>query len=381
MKKILIVHNNYRFKGGEDIALVNEIELLKQKYNVQFLSFQNDYKNPIFIFLSFITNKNYKSGKIFKKALNEFSPDLVYIHNTWFKASLVIFSILKKKDIPVALKLHNFRYNCSRHLLKKNHLLKNEFCTACGMKNNGGIINKYFQESFLKSIFLIRYGKLYFNILKKNNLKIFVLTEFHKKFLENLNIPSFKIKVFPNYLKSSIKNNLSNRENFILYAGRISEQKGVEELIKQYLKLSDPPFSLKIVGEGPLLKYLIDKYQTQKIEFLGEVSNDEVQKLMISSIAIVSATKLLEGQPTLLCEASILGKASIFPNTEGISEFFPPETKLSFQQYNYDNLFEKLNMLSQEDLLELEGKNNKKFISNKLNNESLINNFEKIINE
>ena len=167
MKKILIVHNNYRFKGGEDIALVNEIELLKQKYDVQFLSFQNDYKNPIFIFLSFITNKNYKSGKIFKKALNEFSPDLVYIHNTWFKASLVIFSILKKKDIPVALKLHNFRYNCSRHLLKKNHLIKNEFCTACGMKNNGGIINKYFQESFLKSIFLIRYGKLYFNILKK----------------------------------------------------------------------------------------------------------------------------------------------------------------------------------------------------------------------
>ena len=117
------------------------------------------------------------------------------------------------------------------------------------------------------------------------------------------------------------------------------------------------------------------------MEVLGEVSNDEVQKLMISSIAIVSATKLLEGQPTLLCEASILGKASIFPNTEGISEFFPPETKLSFQQYNYDNLFEKLNMLSQEDLLELEGKNNKKFIINKLNNESLINNFEKIINE
>ena len=115
------------------------------------------------------------------------------------------------------------------------------------MKNNGGIINKYFQESFLKSIFLIRYGKLYFNILKKNNLKIFVLTEFHKKFLENLNIPSSKIKVFPNYLKPSIKNNLSNRENFILYAGRISEQKGVEELIKQYLKLSDPIFSLKIV--------------------------------------------------------------------------------------------------------------------------------------
>ena len=381
MKKILIVHNKYRFKGGEDIAVENEIKLLKLKYEIRLLSFQNDSKNLFFTMLSFLTNRNYKSGKIFKNVLNEFNPDLVYVHNTWFKASLFIFNILKKMDIPVILKLHNFRYNCSRYLLKKNHINKNEFCTACGMKNDGGIFNKYFQESFLKSIFLIRYGKLYFDVLRKNNLKIFVLTNFHKIFLENLDIPENKIKVFPNYIEALDKTNINNDKNFILYAGRISEEKGVEELIKQYLKLSEPIFSLKIAGEGPLLKSLMEKYKRENIEFLGEVSNEYIKTLILSSMAVVSPTRLLEGQPTLLCEASILGKAAIFPNSEGISEFFPKQTELSFKQYDYESLLSKLNMLKNKSLLDSESKNNKKFIEEKLNKENLLNNFEKIINE
>ena len=37
MKKILVIHNQYRETGGEDIAVKNEIELLKSHYNVETL--------------------------------------------------------------------------------------------------------------------------------------------------------------------------------------------------------------------------------------------------------------------------------------------------------------------------------------------------------
>ena len=68
-------------------------------------------------------------------------------------------------------------------------------------------------------------------------------------------------------------------------------------------------------------------------------------------------------------EASILGKAAIFPNSEGISEFFPKQTELSFKQYDYESLLSKLNMLKNKSLLDSESKNNKKFIEEKLNKE------------
>ena len=46
-------------------------------------------------------------------------------------------------------------------------------------------------------------------------------------------------------------------------------------------------------------------------------------KMINESKAVVTATKLYEGQPTLLCEASVSSVPSIFPDYGGISEFFP----------------------------------------------------------
>ena len=61
---------------------------------------------------------------------------------------------------------------------------------------------------------------------------------------------------------------------------------------------------------------------------------------------------MYEGQPRLLCEASSLGIPSIFPNFGGMNEFFPPEYELSFEQYNHEDLNEKLLLLNNKDLFE-----------------------------
>ena len=88
MKKILLVHNTYRNTGGEDIAVKNEARLLKKHFNVEELYFENTINNPFSQFLYFFSNNNLKSKKIIQKKIQEFQPDVIYIHNTWFKASL-----------------------------------------------------------------------------------------------------------------------------------------------------------------------------------------------------------------------------------------------------------------------------------------------------
>ena len=45
MKKILIIHSTYSKKGGEDIAVENEIELLKTKYDVKVVYFENKIRH------------------------------------------------------------------------------------------------------------------------------------------------------------------------------------------------------------------------------------------------------------------------------------------------------------------------------------------------
>ena len=69
MKKILVIHNKYRFTGGEDIAVSKEIALLKQKFEVKVLFFDNTIKNYLKQIFWFLLNSNTESNKQVKKIL------------------------------------------------------------------------------------------------------------------------------------------------------------------------------------------------------------------------------------------------------------------------------------------------------------------------
>ena len=80
MKKILIIHNKYREVGGEDIAVENEIDLIQSSYKVETLIFENDIRNYFMKFFYFLINRNFKSEKEIIKKLENFNPDIVYVH-------------------------------------------------------------------------------------------------------------------------------------------------------------------------------------------------------------------------------------------------------------------------------------------------------------
>ena len=382
MKKILVVHNKYRNLGGEDIAVTNEVALLKQYFKVEELYFENTIKNLVKQSFYFLINRNIESKNILSQAIKNFDPDLIYIHNTWFKASISILEKSIESKAEVVLKVHNFRYFCTRSYKTANHFEENEYCNACGLnKSSMGILNKYYHESFIKSLLVSRYGKKYFNILKKGNIKIAVLTNFHKNFMEKLDIPSDKIYVFPNYIKH-VNNKVSSndKENYLVYAGRISKEKGVENLIQEFLSIEKNNYILKIIGEGPLKNQLIKKFDTHKIEFIDLMENSKVLKLISKSRGIVTATKLYEGQPTLLCEASSLGVPSIFPITGGILDFFPSNYKLAFEQFDYLDLRNKMKeLIFNEDINQL-GQENNDYINEYLNKNNLILKFKEMTN-
>tara|TARA_B100001250_G_scaffold169750_1_gene146179 strand:+ start:9102 stop:10274 length:1173 start_codon:yes stop_codon:yes gene_type:complete len=382
MKKILVINTKYKIMGGEDSNIVDEINLLKKNFEVEYLEFDNSRKLNIFDILAFFINTNIYSNKLLKETLKKFKPDLVYIHNTWFKSNLGVFKILDKRKINILLKIHNFRYDCSRHFLSSKHLKNTKFCSACNLDiKSTGIINKYYKDSLIKSIFLIRYSKKYFKLIKDSKIKILVLTEFHKEYLSNLGVNKNKIFVYFNPIQVLDYKDLNyqSKSDYVVYAGRLSEPKGVEELLKAWKKSGIKNIKLKVIGIGEIENNLKSQYSSENIEFLGLLSNEEAKKYIMGARAIITATKMYEGQPRLLCEASSFGVPSVYPSFGGMDEFFPSDYEYNFEQFNYDELTSKImGLVKNKDLA---NSSNKivEHISSKLSENQLLAKFNKII--
>ena len=62
MKKILIIHNQYKEIGGEDIAVKREIELLKNYYNIEELIFDNKKTGILKTIFIFFKNSNHSAN-------------------------------------------------------------------------------------------------------------------------------------------------------------------------------------------------------------------------------------------------------------------------------------------------------------------------------
>ena len=90
------------------------------------------------------------------------------------------------------------------------------------------------------------------------------------------------------------------RDKTIIYAGRLSEEKGLKELISSWTEARLKDYELLIIGDGDLNDYLKNKYNNHNISFLGFLPNDEVKQYISKASAVVTATKLYEGQPRLL---------------------------------------------------------------------------------
>ncbi len=382
MKKLLLIHNNYRETGGEDIAVQNELSILKKYFIVETVVFSNQVSNYFGKILLFFSSKSKSSENKLRDVVTEFKPDVAYVHNTWFNASLSVFDILKEENIKTILKLHNFRYFCTRTFFHKRHIKDNEVCFACGQKKNKlRFFNKYYRNSYLKSLMVIFYGKRYFKVLQDDDLKLLVLTQFHKNFLQNLGVNKEKITVLPNLINLNLESVYSSESNYIVYAGRISEEKGIDELIRAFLDANLSNLTLKIIGNGPSINDLKKKYIGKPVDFINEISNADVLDIISKSKGVVTATKLYEGQPTLLCEASTLGVPSFFPESGGIAEFFPKDYDLSYKQFDYVDLQNKLKTLNNLETLTNQGKKNKEFICSYLDEQILVEKFKEVIDE
>lgn len=103
--------------------------------------------------------------------------------------------------------------------------------------------------------------------------------------------------------------NMTEKSVDFLFVGRIEEKKGYKLCIEAFLELrkKQKQSSLRIIGDGPetgrLLEILGNLEKNCDIEYLGNVSKDEVFKQMRKSNFLLLPTSASEGFPKVIAES------------------------------------------------------------------------------
>ena len=169
------------------------------------------------------------------------------------------------------------------------------------------------------------YGKTTSNISKKYektalNL-VDAITVNSKEGYDYYTEMGFNVVQIPNAIDLNIipKKSTKQFENQIIFAGRLSKEKGIEILLETATHLPDN-YHLLIAGSGPLeekVRNLADK--KTNVHYLGYQSKQNLLSLIQGSDLLIQPS-LEEGISSTLLEAMACGTCILASNIEGISE-------------------------------------------------------------
>lgn len=200
--KILIVHNRYRYRGGEDTVYETERDMLLQD-GQEVICYEKNNKDidensgKFALFIKTIWNKD--SYREISELIDKEKPDIVHCHNIFPQISPSIYYACKKKGVPVVQTLHNYRLTCLNGYLFDDRKLK--ICEKClGRLPIVGVFKKCYRRSLAAS-FTVACMLIFHRMIgtwKRYVDTYIVLTEFSREKFIKAGLPKEKLVVKPN---------------------------------------------------------------------------------------------------------------------------------------------------------------------------------------
>ena len=349
--KILIMHNSYKQRGGEDTVVANETELLSTAGHKVFnLNVSNDSIKGLGAEITAAVNSIYslRSRSLTEEALGKYKPDIVHVHNFFPLLSPSIFYACKSRNVPAVMTLHNFRLFCANGLLLRN----GKPCEKCVTRGPGwSVIHKCYRSSRLGSAVVAAMiaGHRSAGTWQHVVTRFIALTNFSRSYFVRAGVPIEKISVKPNFIKDPDVRAIAGKRSGMVFCGRLSKEKGVDLLLRAWRHIDS---ELTIIGDGPEARELRSSHRPN-VRFLGQLPTELVHLKLRGARALVVPSIWYENFPMVIVEAMAVGTPVIASRLGALSEIVRHgETGLLFEPGDAGALTKVLQMaLSHPSLL------------------------------
>lgn len=338
VENVVIVNDFNYIQGGASKVAIDTARMLNEcGLNVYFFSAVNKNEENIDGITYISTNQrealkeknkikgaingiyNLKARRKLKELLKKLNPENTIIHvHGWTKAlSSSIFDIAFKMKFKVVLTLHdyftacpnggyfNYRQNEICHL---QPLSRNCIKCNCDSRNYGfklyRIVRQFVQNKIVKLNDRLEYA--------------ISISNFSEKILKPTLGKNTKItRIYnPIDIDENVEKVKPSKNEYYLYVGRISKEKGVDIFCQAITELG---YKGIVVGDGDEREKLQKQYFN--IEFTGWKNKDEVKAYMKGARALIFPSRWYEGAPLTTIEAFSMGLPCVVSDKCAASEF------------------------------------------------------------
>ncbi|MBF0618901.1 MAG: glycosyltransferase family 4 protein [Candidatus Omnitrophica bacterium] len=309
--KVLVGHNHYIFKGGEDAAAASEVDLLRRHgHDVVFWEMTNNDFNAFSPLAKlrhvFSWDWSRASYDQLRKTLRKFRPDIAHFHNTFFMMTPSVYDACRDEGVPIVQTLHNFRMLCANALLFRKGFPCEE-CMDHGLRR--GIRYGCYHDSRILTWAIVRMLDRHWRqqTWQKKVDAFIVTSDFAYSRYVKQGLPVERFFVKPNFLVTD-PGERQRDEGYAFYGGRLSEEKGVRTLLHAWLRLKGIP--LVIAGTGPLeeeLRAMAARDPSAQISFTGFLEKEEYLHKLRGARCVIIPSECYENFPVTMVEAFACG--------------------------------------------------------------------------
>lgn len=323
--------NKYNFPfSGTEVYLFEVMQLLRsQGHEVALFSMADPRGEPTPYDHNFIPHIDFKDagmstlGKLksaghaiysreaqlrLRRMIAEFRPDIAHVRNIYHHLSPSILWELRAHGIPVVYHLNDFKMLCPNY----NFVAHGEICERC----KGGKFWHVISEGCNagpRGAGVALAAEAYFHRIvgtyEKCVDRFLAPSRFVKEKLVANGWERQKIDVLPHFQRLPSAPPEIKPDAPILYFGRLSAEKGVEDLLRAMQSL--PKMRLQIAGDGPQreeLQLIARRLNLENMEFVGHVSGDNLGNLIGNSRFTVLPSRAYETLGKSILESYAWGR-------------------------------------------------------------------------
>lgn len=324
--KILVAHNRYQERGGEDAVVEAEVRLMEAHgHSVTRYHRHNDELKRGgalgAITAGIDTIWSAKSLREVRALIAKEKPDVAHFHNTFPLISPAIYNACADFGVPVLQTLHNYRLLCPAGTLMR----KGSICEACVGRSVAwpAIAHACYRDSYGTTTAVAAMLAIHRAIgtwQRKVDLYIALSDFSRRKFIAG-GLPAERIAVKPNFVDPDPGPKRGPGE-YALFVGRLAEYKGLRVLLDAWASLQKP-IPLRIAGAGPLLDEMTVKIEEKglgEIQLVARASRAEIMSLMKGARFLVFPSVWFEGFPVTIAEAFACGLPVIASRLGSLAE-------------------------------------------------------------